>query len=81
MSNWLLGNTNSGHGVPPHIARYWTTASTGQTAWLVFPRHIVVPVLNWSFLDCFRVICMVVGDVWLSKARLVVYGTCLAYAF
>ena len=33
-----------------------------------FPGHIVVPVLNWPFLDCFRVMCMDVGDVRLSKA-------------
>ena len=31
-----------------------------------FPEHIVVPVLNWSFLDCFRVMYM--DDVELSKA-------------
>ena len=54
--------------VPPRIARYWTNASTGQIAWVVFPRYIVVPALNWSFLDCLRVICMVVGDTRLSKA-------------
>ena len=32
------------------------------------PSHIVVPVLNWSLLDCLRVIYMVVGDAQLSKA-------------
>ena len=68
VSDWLLGNRNSGPGVPPCIARYWTNASTGQTVWVVFPRHIVVPALNWSFLDCLRIICMVVGDTRLSKA-------------
>ena len=68
VSDWLLGYTNSGPGVQPCIARYWTNASTGQIAWVVLPRHIVVPALNWSFLDCLRVICMVVGDIQLSKA-------------
>ena len=68
MNDWLLGNRNSDPGVPLRIARYWTNASTGQTAWVVLPRHIIVPVLKWSFLDCFRVVCMVVGDTQLSKA-------------
>ena len=70
VSDWLLGSRNSGPGVPPHTTRYWTNASTGQTVWVVFSLGIlyIVPALNWSFLDCFRVICMDVGDVRLSKA-------------
>ena len=68
VSHWLLGNRNSGPGLPPCIARYWTNASTGQTAWVVLSRHIVVSVLNWSLLDCFRVIYKVVGNARLSKA-------------
>ena len=61
VSDWLLGSRNSNPGVPPCTARYWNIASTGQTAWVVLPRHIVVPALNWSFLDCLGIICMVVG--------------------
>ena len=64
VSDWLLGNRNSGPRMPLHITSYiyWTNASTEQTAWVALPRHIVVPVLSWSLLNCFRVICMVVGD-------------------
>ena len=36
VSDWLLGITNSCPRVPPRIARYWTIASTGQTAWVVY---------------------------------------------
>ena len=38
--------------------------------WVVFPRYIciVVAALNWSVFDCFRVICIDVEDVQLSKA-------------
>ena len=68
VSDWLLGNRNSGPRVRLCITRYWTNASTGQTAWVVLPRDIVIPVLNWSFLDCFRLICIVVRDARLSKA-------------
>lgn len=70
VSDWLLGNRNSGSGMSLDIAklrRYWTNAMTGHSAWAAFSRQIIVPVLNWSLLHYFRVICMDVGDVQLSK--------------
>ena len=68
VSDQLLGNKNSGPGVPHWIARYCTKASTGQTMWVVFPRYMVYPFLNWSLLAFFRVICTVVEELQLSTA-------------
>ena len=64
----LLGHTNSGPGVLPRLTRYCTKAWTGRMAWVILPKHICVPFLNWSPFDCLSVICTSVGEALLSKA-------------
>ena len=61
----LLGHTNSGPGVPPRLTRYCTKE---RIAWVIFPKHICVPFLNWSPFDYLSVICTSVGEALLSKA-------------
>ena len=63
----LFGHTNSGPGVPPCLARYFTKALTGHTAWVVFPKQIHSPFLNWSPLECLMVICINDGEALLSS--------------
>ena len=60
----LFGHTNNGPGVPPRLARYFIKALTRHTAYVVFPKQIRSPFLNWSPL---MVICINDGEALLSS--------------
>jgi len=72
--NWVLVNgvpslkANNGPGELPRIAKYGSTAFTGQTTDAVRPRHKLTPMRKGSILDCLIVSQIMVGLDLLSNA-------------